>query len=77
MGYWYLFMHSKMEKNATVFASDVNIKEGLYTTRMLLNQEISPGYKVYEAVIKDVNNGNQNIGKELNEAIKKSDPKER
>lgn len=45
-------------KDQKEFLADKNTNklEASYTTRMLLNQEISPGYKFYEEVIDTVNN---------------------
>jgi hypothetical protein len=55
-GILYIILYSKMKTNETIAASDANIKEGLYTTRILLNEEVRSGYKVYDLVIDTVNN---------------------
>lgn len=73
-GALFFFMSAKMKANNTLTASDLNIKEGLYTSRVLLNQEISADYKVYDAVIKYANGENPEIQNELFEAIKKFYP---
>lgn len=60
----FLLMASKMRNVKMTVASDLNIKEGLYTTRILLNDELSPEYNVYNLVIDTVNKGEYDLFKE-------------
>jgi hypothetical protein len=71
----FLLMNAKMKENKQVFNYDVNSKDGLYTTRMLLNEEIRDGYKVYDAVIAKANGGDtEQFQKDISSAIVKFYP---
>lgn len=73
-GVLYLLMYAKMKASDAAVASDLNIKEGLYTTRIILNQELETDYKTYDAVIEYANGKNVDAKDELMYTIKKFYP---
>lgn len=52
-----LFIISKIifDETEDKFEKDISIKDGSYTTRLLLDTEIQPGYKLYEYIIEATN----------------------
>lgn len=51
-----LIIQSRDQQLEFIANQDLNNLEASYTTRMMLTQEISPGYKVYDLVVDTVNN---------------------
>ncbi|MGV8163002.1 MAG: D-alanyl-D-alanine carboxypeptidase family protein [Candidatus Nanoarchaeia archaeon] len=50
-----------MKKKQLQTEIDLNVMDGLYTSRVILNQEIEPNYRVYDSVIAAVNTNDQEL----------------
>jgi hypothetical protein len=70
----FLIMSAKMKGSTQMVVSDLNIVEGMYTTRIILNEEVSENYKVYEAVIDYVNGKNPEFSGQIHKTIQKFYP---
>jgi len=54
----FLILNATMSEKKAQYAQDVNVLEGMYSSRIILNYQIEPNYKLYDAAIDAVNTGN-------------------
>ncbi|MGV8168669.1 MAG: hypothetical protein ACP5N3_01285 [Candidatus Nanoarchaeia archaeon] len=66
----FIVVQNNVKEKSDIVKTDMNIHKGLYTTRTILSQEISPGYKVYDLVIETTATGDyEKFTAEMTKAI--------
>ncbi|MFA6073063.1 MAG: D-alanyl-D-alanine carboxypeptidase family protein [Candidatus Woesearchaeota archaeon] len=75
LGIILFIIYGNMEKKQKQAVMDLNVIEGFYNTRIILNSEVRPNYKVYDLSIYAVNTGDyETFKKEIVSVIQKFYP---